>query len=378
MLDFLKKKKDNTPDNNTEADATDITGNEADDKTQHGPDVVGGVPVKLSETLNKIRGQEEKDFQMVELDDDGNIKKDAEGNPIIIDDASDDEIAQAKEGDTSSGETNDSLSASEEDDSVAEADTDDSEDERIVLDPRLEEAGKKMNWSDEKIISIAKTDMSILEDLADRFDKMDPQHRQEDDTNEDTNTGDVGLSDEAVAKLKDKLGDEAAEVILNMRKENAELRASMKDVNEFKSKNAEQAKQQAEARRVEIASELFDKNAEAFPEFGITKDLPMKDGKLDLNSPQMKVREEIYVTASMFHKQRGGTFSSAMSDALSWHAGRTGTVNAQRKLIKELNDRKTRFSPKPTRRKMAKVFKNADAKGANIVKEAKRKAGIEE
>jgi hypothetical protein len=378
MLEFLKKNKDKTSQTDADANATDTNGDDANSKAQHGPDVVGGVPVKLSEVLNGIRGEEEKDFQMVAVDDDGKPLKDEDGNDVIITDASDEEIADAKDGKASSGDANDSSDAAGKDKSVAEADTDDSTGEQVTLDPRLEEAGKKMGWSPDKIISIAETDMSILTDLADRFEANDTQHRQEEDSSEDAQQGDTGLSEDAVAKLKEKFGDEVAEIIIGQTKRNDELTRQLEEVQAFTKQTKDDAKQQAEARKVEVASELFDTASEQFPEFGTTATLP-KDGEgvPVLDSPQMKAREAIYAKAKLFHAADGGTFASAMNEALAWHAGRTGTVHAQRAIVKDLNKNKQRFSPKPSRRKMVKVFKNADAKGANIVKEAKRKAGIE-
>lgn len=376
MFDFIKKKKDDTSQINTgDKDGGDI-GNEANESTKHGPNVVGGVPVQLSETLSKMRGAEEKDFQMVAVDDDGNVKKDEDGNPVIITDASDAEIAEAKDGKPSSGESKTS-DAVETDVSVAEANTDTSTDELVTLDPRLEAAGKKMGWSEDKIISIAQTDQSILVDLADRFEKEDTAHRQE-ESSEDTPTGDTGLSADAIAKLKEKFGDEVAEIIIGQTKQNTELSEQLKEVQQFTKKTKDDAQYQAEARRVEVASELFDNASESFPEFGTTAKLPVEaSGVIDLNSPQMKAREKVYNTAAMFQKMEGGTFASAMNEALAWHAGRNKTVHTQREIVKDLNARKQHFSPKPSRRKMAKVYKNTDAKGADIVKEAKRRAGIE-
>jgi hypothetical protein len=66
-----------------------------------------------------------------------------------------------------------------------------------------------------------------------------------------------------------------------------------------------------------------------------------------------------------------------MNEALTWYAGKTGVDTAHRQVIDDLNKQKKRFSPKPSRRKMVKVFKDSQAKGADIVARAKKKAGIE-
>lgn len=376
MLDFLKKDKEDKPQNTADGSEQGDTGNEVDDKTQHGPDVEGGVPKPLKEKLAEIRGESEKDFEMVEVDDNGNIVKDEEGNPIVITDASDEEIADAKDGDTTSDDVVQTKDATDVDGTVAEADTNPSVGE-LELDPRLVEAGKKMGWSEDKIISIAKTDMSILTDLADRFEEKDTQHRQEETNGDAQDKGDVGLSDSDKAKLKEKFGDEVAAIIISQSEQNAALKAELSDVQEFKKSTKEKAEQQAEFRRFEVASELLDNASKHFPELGLTKDLPVdSDGNIVLDSTQMKARGKIYDTAKMFHKNNGGTFSSAVNEALSWYAGSSGKTIAQREIVKDLNDRKQRFSPKPSRRKMAKVYKNPDAKGAAIVAAAKKQAGI--
>lgn len=376
MLDFLKKKKEETPAVDTDTKADDVAGDDSGDKTQHGPDVVGGVPVELKDKLAEIRGEVEKDFDMVEADDDGNIKKDEKGNPIIITDA--DEISAAKDGDTPSGEADETLSAAEEDKSVAEANTDISGDERATLDTRLEDAGRKMGWPDDKIISVAQADITILEDLADRFEKED-KHRQEKVVKggEDTQLSDPELSDEAIVKLREKVGDDVADLLVNVKKNNEILREKLGEVDKFTEATKKTAEQQTENRRFELASELFDNNVEAFPEFGKTADLPLNSaGVIDANSSQMKERDAVYRVARMFQIQNGGTFSAAMNEALSWHSGRTSSVNTQRRIVKDLNSRKKRFSPKPSSRKMVKVYKNKEAKGAAIVSEAKKAAGI--
>lgn len=379
MLDFLKpkSKKDETPaPEDTSVDDTLST--EAEDKTSHGPNVVGGVPVPLKEELAKIRGKVETDFEMVAVDDDGNIKKDDDGNPVVITDASEEELAQAKDGKPSSGDADDSSDTSETDTSVAAADTDDSGD--VTIDPRLEAVGAKMGWSKDKVILIAKTDISILEDLADRFEANDT-HRQEDvvkKDGEDSQVGDSTLTEEAIAGLKEKLGDDAANIIIAMKKENESLSKKLKDVDDYTAETKVNAENAAIIQCYETASELFDNNEDTFPEFGKTSNLPkLQDGKtVDVNSPQMVARNTVYDVAEMFHKTNGGTFSAAMNDALTWYAGKTGSNIAHRQVVNDLNKNKKRFSPKPSQRKMVKVFKNTNAKAANIVAEAKKKAGI--
>ena len=380
MLDFLKKNKDTSEaSDNTATTAKDVTSDDTDGSSSQGPDVVDGVPVKLSEKLAEIRGDvDDTDVEYHELDDDGKVKLGEDGKPIVITDPDAEEISGAKDGDTSSGDATKTLDTSETDTSVAEADTDNSGD--VVLDPRLEAVGARMGWSKDKVILIAKTDKSILEDLANRFEANDT-HRQEDvvaKDGEDTQESDSELTEEAIAKLKEKLGDDAANIIIGMKKENQALSKKLKDVDDYTAKTKEDAETMADARRYEVASELFDNNQETFPEFGKTSELPLlSDGKtIDVKSAQMAARNKVYDVAEMFQNKNGGTFAAAMNDALTWYAGKTGVDTAHRQVVADLNKQKKRFSPKPSRRKMVKVFKNKEAKGADIVRQAKKAAGI--
>ena len=375
MLDFLKSKKTETTPSDTEDVVKDVTADDGDGQVSHGPAVSGGVPQQLKDKLAEIRGDVESDVEYHELDDDGKVKLGEDGQPVVITDPDAEEISGAKDGDSSSDEVVKTSDTSETDTSVAEANTDNSGD--VVLDPRLEAAGAKQGWSKDKMILIAKTDISILEDLADHFEANDT-HRQDvvKKDGEDTPVGDSELTEEAITQLKEKLGDVAANIIISMKKENQALSTKLKSVDDFTAKTKADAENQADARRYEVASELFDNNEATFPEFGKTTDLPLKDGKLDLNSEQMKSRNKVYAVAEMFLKQNGGTFSSAMNDALIWYHGKSGSNTAYRQVVKDLNDNKKRFSPKPSRRKMIRVFKNKQAKGADIVKQAKKAAGI--
>ncbi|KKN19303.1 hypothetical protein LCGC14_0947020 [marine sediment metagenome] len=363
------RKKDKEDDKVTD-EVVDEKTEEQKESSTNGPVHAMGdgdvVPEALSKKLAEIRGQEEPDFEMVEVDKDG--------NPIKTDED------VVKEDEVSSDEVDDSQGVSEEDKSESEDVEDTSEYEHIELDPRLEAAGKKLGWSEDKIIKVAETDISILEDLANQF-EQDETHRQDTEVDEEKGAKDKAdlVDEEALAKFKKEHGDAANDIVdVITRRVEAKFADQFKKVDDFELTSKEKALQEASMQRGAIANDVFDRHVKTFKEFGLTKDLPKsQSGEIFTNSPAMTVRAKVYKVADMFHQTNGGSFESAMNEALTWYAGTQGVTNATRQVVKDLKDNQKRFSPKPTRRRMVKVFKNTDAKAANIVQQARKKAGIE-
>ena len=368
MLGF-NRKKDKEDDKVTD-EVVDEKIEEQKESSTNGPVHAMGdgdvVPEALSKKLSEIRGQEEPDFEMVEVDKDG--------KPIKTDEnvVKDDEV--------SSDEVDDSQGVSEEDKSESEDVEDTSEYEHIELDPRLEAAGKKLGWSEDKIIKVAETDISILEDLANQF-EQDETHRQDTEVDEEKKAKDEAdlVDEKALAKFKDKFGDDADGILDTIVKSvEKKFADKFKKVDDFESTSKEKALQEASMQRGAIANDVFDRHIKTFKEFGLTKDLPKsQSGEIFTNSSEVQVRTKVYKVADMFHQTNGGSFESAMNEALTWYAGTQGVESATRQVVKDLKSNQRRFSPKPTRRRMVKVFKNTDAKKSNIVQEAKKKAGIE-
>ncbi|MHA2022564.1 MAG: hypothetical protein ACTSWQ_02770 [Candidatus Thorarchaeota archaeon] len=366
MMFTFRKKKDKEEETIDEIVDERVEGESTNTGLIHAIEDSDGLPESFKKRMAEIRGEPDKGYEMVEVDD--------EGNPIKTD-TDEDEESVVKDDEVSSGETDDSAGDSEKDTSEAEAVEDDSEFEEVELDPRLEAAGKSLGWSDDKIRLVAETDLSILEDIATRLDSKEG-HRQE---QEEVQGKDDLVDKDTMDKLTEKLGADAKDVLEILQKQvEAKFSERFKDVDSLKEAREEDARMKAAMQRYEIASEVFDRHVEDFNEFGTTKNLPKnKDGSINLNSPQMAVREKVYRVATMFHQNNGGTFESAMREALTWYAGSQGVSKATRQVVKDLKTNAKRFSPRPTRRKMVNVFKSTEAKAADIVRQAKRKAGIE-
>jgi hypothetical protein len=321
------------------------------------------VPKALSEKLAEIRGQAEPDYKEVEVDE--------EGNPIEPDEeVMDDEV--------SSGDADDSGDASDEEKSESADAEDASEHEQVELDPRLEAAGKAMGWDDDKIIAIAEHDISILEDLANRTDSDDTHRRDKEVEDKDKDKSDPA-DDAVLTKLKEKFGEDADSIVDALTKKiEGKFSDRFEKVDAFAKDSEERDRKALLIHKVKIADEVFDRHAKDFKEIGITKELPKgENGKVLDDSPPMKVRNEIYRVADIFHAADGGSFETAMDKAMTYYAGSQGSVMAARKVVKDLNDNRRRFSPKPTRRRMVRVYKDSNAKAKHIVQEAKRKAGVD-
>jgi hypothetical protein len=368
-----KKKTEDTDTQNTDVENESTEDTESSDKALHAiGDGSDGVPQPLKDKLAEIRGDQDPGYVDVEVDDDGNPlnEEDAE----LLKQGSED-----KDVDSSSSDADD-LDSDEDRKSEAEADEDANSDyEDVELDPRLEEAGRSMGWDSDKIALVAETDMSILEDIATRLEK-DTQHRQDDKDEDKDGTAkeQAGLVDEeALAKLKEKLGDEGGEVLDALMKSiEGKFADKFKQVDEFKESEEKRRELQEMAGRASIADDVFDSAAEQFPEIGLTKELLRNDKGELINSPELKVRDGLYRVATIFHQANGGSFESAVKEAIQHYAGGQAESTATRRVVKDLKKQQKRFTPRPTQRKTVRVFKSTDAKASHIIRRAKRKAGI--
>jgi len=357
---FFRKKKGEKEEVNeenkvTEEETKDTTNDDSETKeTKLGDD---GVPQDLKDKLAEIRGQEDPGYEEVEVKED--------------DDTSD----EVKDGESinADGEVQDD-EPSEDDLGTDGSESEDVNEQPkyIQIDPRLEEAGRAYGFSEEKIRTIAEADVSILADLADRLEKKNEGHREDkDEVKED----EVTITEADIEKLREKMGDEGVDVLLAMKKENESLQKRFSEVDELKQSNAVKAANEVMIREQNTASEIFDANAKIFEELGVTKDLKKyPDGKF-VDCSELDKRKEIYQVAKKF-QAHGGTFEAAMKDAMQWYAGAGKEEAIGRKLVKDINKNKKRFTVRPNRRKVKKVFKNANSKAQHIVREAYKKAGV--
>lgn len=375
LLDFLNKDKDDDASKDIENKDDGQSTEGGHDKVLHAMDTPEAVPQAVRDVLAKVRGEQDPGYVEVEVD--------AEGNAIDPEQADLLKTGSvAKDGDTTSGDADIQSDAGQETDEAEADDSSAASDDVDIsdIDSRLVEAGKKMGWDDEKISLIAQTDLTILEDIASRQEARET-HRQEDTDDKDgaSDASEGQASNEALAKIKEKLGDDADDLIaLIAQGVEKKFEGRLKKVDDYAASEQKRTENEAALRRGRIADELMDRASEVFEEIGKSTALPTgDDGQVNVKSPVMKVRGAIYAQALRLHKANGGSFEQAVADSLQHYAGGRGTEVAARQVVKDLNKNKTRFTPKPTRRRTVKVFKSERDKAAHIVKEAKRKAGLE-
>ena len=374
MWDFLKKKEKEETSDNSGTENTDAAGQ---DKVLHAMDAGHGVPEALSKKLAEMREGQTPEFVEVEVDEQGKALDPEQAEllktgSIVMDGETTSGDAENNQGDKS--QESDEAEANDSSDSSSEGDA-------VVLTPRLVAAGESLGWDEARIKRVAKSDVSILEDLASQLENTE-SHRQ--DSNKD---GKDGASDSTegqaespvLKKLREKLGDEADEVLSTIAAGVRESLASeFADVKDLKEATKKKAVAEESAARENIANQVFDMVAATYGEFGKTEDIPTTaEGELDFDSDQMKVRAAVYDQAMKFHKANGGSFELAMRDAVQHYAGGQRDQVAVRQIVKDVNRNKKRFTPRPTRRKTVKVFKSSQDKAAHIGREAKRRAGLD-
>jgi len=310
-----------------------------------------GVPVSFANEMQKIRDSVE---------------------PGGIEEETEEELEEELEEETEEEET----SSKSEKDSKAEAD-----DEYEEIDLRLITAGRRRGWSDEKIIKIAETDESILSDLADSYDdqrrkpaepvkaepvKVEAKQKEEFSV--------VAFDKEKLKLFSDEYGSEVVSDVIEPLADKLNVAiATINRINANMDGFNEEKKVDILNKNIQTANEVFDSEVENFPVFGKTVDLSN-----DINHPAFKVRSEIYDTAEMFQQKQGGSFKRAMQQAMFWYLGQNSEGIAEKKIVKQLNARKTKFSPRPTNKAGKKrVFKTENERKIAEISEAKRKAGIE-
>jgi len=259
-------------------------------------------------------------------------------------------------------------------------------DEYEPIDPRLVAAGRARGWSDEKIIKVAEEDESILETLAEAMDvvkkaggvvtsEVKPAPKTEDEKKSEDSLKKVVLDDEALSDLREQFGDKAVDAAILPLTE--KLNSAIDAVNALRGDVAGQKKVSAQVsfnRKIASANRVFDEASETFPTLGKTKDLPKSaDGKIDATSAAFVERSKIFDIASGF-ESLGMPFDVAMKNAMQWYAG-GDNKSLQRKIVKDLNERKKKFSPRPLSKKTQKTYKSREAEGVALITDVMEKGG---
>jgi len=266
-------------------------------------------------------------------------------------------------------------------DSVADSEASgDSEDTEPIPQEQVNIA-RRRGWSDEMIVEIAEKHPEILEDMVALAGQqtIQPQVETKVETapkekREVQGVDKVELDAEALKKMKESYGDEVVDSVIlplvgGLNTTIDQLEALRGQVNGVEQTNqANQAK-----RNFDEANAVFDGLAETFKVFGKTDELPrLADGTYNVNSPAIQAREEVFKVATAFQAS-GMSWTDSLKQAVQWYKGGHVEKSLERKIVKDLNSRKKKFSPRPTSKKTKQAFKSREDEGVHIVGRAYKK-----
>jgi len=248
------------------------------------------------------------------------------------------------------------------------------------IDSRLVAAARDLGWSDDEIVQTAETNIKILEDLADLMDMVDVGKSQPIQTpvvekEKQDEIGKIELNKEELTKLKEDFGEGATSVIKNLA---GKLNTAIDTVNTLKGSvdNLSGADaQQQELINMQIANEVFDEASKEFPTLSTTDKLPRTpDGNFISTNRAFRQRSKIFDVAHAFASS-GMNFKEAMREAMKWYKGENVKEVVEDKVVKDLNKRKRKFSPKPTRKHSKRTFKDKDSEAEHFMGELYDKLG---
>jgi hypothetical protein len=268
----------------------------------------------------------------------------------------------------------------------------DTEEEEEETSEEVEETAEEddydfsvLGWDEDTIDKIKEINPSLLEDLRGLIEKPREEEVDEDAEASDQLKGDadldkVSLDDETLKSLREK--DPAVAGVLE---------SLMSQVNSMSdtlvSVRAEEQKRQTEARNKEAVSNFrlinsrMDELAEDFPLLGSYDKLPKNsDGIPDERNRSVKERAKMWEKANALYSTGAYlTFKDAVDDSLLLYEGKNAKGRATREVIKDLNQRKQKFTARPTNKatKKKKATPGSEAHKINVITEAYRSAGVE-
>jgi len=236
--------------------------------------------------------------------------------------------------------------------------------------------GRRFGWSDDKIIKMSEEHPDILEDMGRLVgqqnqppveQKVAPAATQKQEVKE------IEKVELDLDKLKESYGEDVVNAMARIVSNNNAL---VDRVNALRGQvdGQTEANRAAQAQKEhQEANEVFDELTETFEVFGKTDELPkLPDGRYDVNSPAVKARSEVYDVALAF-KNSGMGWSRSLKEATRWYKGEHVEKSLQRKIIKDLNARKKKFSPRPTDKKTKQIFKSREDEGVDLIRKAYKK-----
>ena len=343
------------------------------------------LPPELSKQMDDILTAEDSHEEIFDEDTDGDkgikLKKTEES----------DEQADEEEQDDKDEET--SQSGEEEEEQIEEkSEPAGKEDEYEDIEPRLIAAGRRRGWSDDKIVKLAEDNPDVLESVADLYDTIDrsnftktqatkPSQEQVQVQEEIAKLQFTALDETAIKQLREKHGTEVVDAALEIMKPLSEnLKTVGETVNKIsgtmtqQQRNAHESALQAKCERI---NQTCDTASKDYPVFGVFRSLPKDSyGNVDVNSKPFKSRMELFDIALAF-ESRGMEFEKAVDNALDWYKGKYGENKIKQEVVRKLNDRKKKFTARPTKKHTKKQYADKEALAEGTMDDIYKDVGIE-
>ena len=270
--------------------------------------------------------------------------------------------------------------SADDDDLDGEVDSDVKTDDEVEIEDELYQAAKAKGWDDEKIAKYYKEDKTVLEALVPA--KVEEAVAKTETVVDKSKTEVKGLEKitidtASMTALKEQYGDEVIDKVVTplMEKLNQTI-----DIVNNQSAQTEQVSaevnKQVMGRQVQQFQTEMDKLGEKYEVFGKWENVPLKDGKVDINNPVLKVRDEVWKTARKF-QQLGSDWSTAVDDAVSLYKGKNLEKLTHSQIIKDLEKRKVKFTPRPTSKRVETAPPSGNAHKEAVITKGLKAIGKE-
>jgi hypothetical protein len=332
---------------------------------------VNDIPPELSKTMDEIIEREEPSPSSFDLTEEAEDVQATEVEDEVVEEEVVEEAVEVDEEDTEPIEG---------EDVKPEAEVEEGEE----IDPRLVRAARKRGYSDERIVELAETSPEILEDIAKLVESVEstgnviaPQPQVEQPQKQEEVAKEL-IDNEALKELREAFGDEAANIIAGLGNTITSLSSEVKALRGESEESTQQREYDHMVRKYNTANTHFDEASKEFPELGTSDKLArLPDGELDKRTSEFQTRAQIFRVAELFETQ-GMSFDAAMKEAMIHYKGKGGEKALKRKVVKDLNKAKKKFSPRPTNKHHQKKYASEEDKAHDTMQDIYTKLGIED
>jgi len=248
---------------------------------------------------------------------------------------------------------------------------DENELEENDIPDEFTEAALKTGWTEKDIVEFASdhSDDELIE--------MIPYLAAEDKPESEKKAQETASKKEQETEKESEAKKDESEAVKALRKE---FQKEIDDLREGRKKDDEMRKEQSHIALMETVDKAFDEANEKFGIFGKSKELPRfpagpKKGQLIPTSPAFKARSEVWDDVNVYI-QAGYSTKDAIQKALTLYKGEHLDKDVERKYIKKLKDGEKKLSAKRQGKETQKTYANEEDRGAAVVEELARKAGV--